>query len=188
MRANSPDRCFYCKDALLAKLEVLAAECGVATNVDGVNADDLSDFRPGRKAAEKHKVRSPLLEVRLHKEEIRELSRQEGLPTADRPSAACLASSIPYRLEITEENLRIVEQGEEALRELGFKIFRVRHHDALARLEFGEDELGRAFTLDMASRLVSIFKGLAYKYVTIDLEGFRSGSLNEVLANKVTSS
>ena len=186
-RANPPDRCFYCKDALLAKLEILARERGIATIVDGVNADDLSDFRPGRKAAEKHKIRSPLLEVGLRKEEIRELSRRAGLPTADRPSAACLASRIPYGLTITEENLRIVERGEEALREMGFRVFRVRHHDTLARLEFGKDELARAMTPEMVLRLVPIFKDLGYKYVTIDLEGFRSGSLNEVLSVRVTS-
>jgi pyridinium-3,5-biscarboxylic acid mononucleotide sulfurtransferase len=187
-RANPPDRCFYCKDALLAKLEILAANRGIAMIVDGVNADDLSDFRPGRKAAEKHKIRSPLLEVELHKEEIRELSRRAGLPTAERPSAACLASRIPYGMAITEENLRIVERGEDALREMGFRIFRVRHHGTLARLEFGKEELPRALALEMTSRLVPIFKDLGYKYVTIDLEGFRSGSLNEVLGSNVTSS
>ncbi len=183
-RANPPDRCFYCKDALLTKLKVLAAERGMAAIADGVNADDPADFRPGLKASEKHNIRSPLLEAGLRKEDIRELSRRSGLPTADRPSAACLASRIPYGLTITEKNLRAVERGEEALRALGFRVVRVRHHDTLVRLEFGKEELGRALTPEMASRLVPIFKELGYKYVTIDLEGFRSGSLNEVLGDK----
>jgi|WetSurMetagenome_2_1015567.scaffolds.fasta_scaffold14074_7 pyridinium-3,5-biscarboxylic acid mononucleotide sulfurtransferase len=183
--ANSSNRCFFCKDELFAKLGILARERGIATIVDGLNADDVADFRPGRKAAAKHEVRSPLMEAGLSKEEIRELSRRAGLPTADMPASACLSSRFPYGTMITEEKLRIVDRGEEALSELGFRVFRVRHHDNLARLEFGKGELGKALNLEMASRLTSIFKGLGYKYVTIDLEGFRSGSLNEVLVTQI---
>ncbi|MBN1570988.1 MAG: ATP-dependent sacrificial sulfur transferase LarE [Acidobacteria bacterium] len=179
---NNPfDRCFYCKDELFTKLGAIAREFGSATLLDGLNADDLDDFRPGRKAAQRHKVRSPLMEAGLSKEEIRELSRRAGLPTADLPASACLASRIPYGVQITAENLKIVDEGEEALRRMGFRIFRVRHHEQLARLEFGREDLRKALNPEMASRLVPIFKKLGYKFVTLDLEGYRTGSANEVL-------
>ena len=184
--ANSSDRCFYCKDELFAKLQAVAAECGSATVLDGLNADDLGDFRPGRKAGEKHGIRSPLMEAELGKSEIRELSRRAGLPTADQPASACLASRFPYGVAITEEKLRIVDQGEETLREMGFRVFRVRHHEHLARLEFGPDDLKKALNHEVAARLAVLFKGLGYKYVTLDLEGYRTGSANEVLGEDVT--
>jgi len=180
-RDNPPDRCYFCKDELFAKMKALADERGFATIADGSNADDLGDFRPGRKAAHRHLVRSPMVEVNLHKPEIRELSRQAGLPTADQPGSACLSSRFPYGIRITEEKLRIVDRGEETLRAMGFRVFRVRHHDDLVRLEFGKDELARALNREMAEQLTVVFKGLGYKFVTIDLEGYRSGSSNEVL-------
>jgi pyridinium-3,5-biscarboxylic acid mononucleotide sulfurtransferase len=184
--ANPYNRCYYCKDELFARLGDLAKELGPAVILDGLNADDLGDFRPGRKAGEEHQVRSPLMEVGLNKNEIRELSRRAGLPTADQPSSACLASRFPYGVQITEEKLKIVDQGEEALREMGFRIFRVRHHEDLARLEFGPDDLKKALNPETVARLAVLFKGLGYKYVTLDLEGYRTGSTNEVLTEDVT--
>jgi pyridinium-3,5-biscarboxylic acid mononucleotide sulfurtransferase len=182
-RENPPNRCYFCKDELFTRLAELAREEGFATILDGSNADDVGDFRPGRKAGEQHQVRSPLLEAGLHKSEIRELSRRAGLPTADQPASACLASRFPYGVRITEEKLRVVDQGEEALREMGFRVFRVRHHENLVRLEFGKEELARALNVDMAARLTALFKGLGYKFVTLDLEGYRTGSANEVLVD-----
>lgn len=184
--ANPSNRCYFCRDELFTRLRDLADEYGSASILDGFNADDIGDFRPGRKAAEKHQVRSPLFEVGLSKEEIRELSRRAGLPTADQPASACLSSRFPYGVRITEEKLKIVDQGEEALRELGFRIFRVRHHEHLARLEFGPGDLKRALNPDMAARLAALFKRLGYKYVTLDLEGYRTGSTNEVLPGSET--
>ncbi len=180
--SNPVNRCYYCKDELFARLQDIAGECGAVAVLDGLNADDLSDFRPGRKAGEEHRVRSPLLEAGLTKSDIRELSRRAGLPTADMPASACLSSRFPYGVEITEEKLKIVDRGEEALRDMGFKIFRVRHHEHLVRLEFGVDDLKKALKPKVASRLAATFKGLGYKYVTLDLEGYRTGSANEVLS------
>jgi uncharacterized protein len=185
--ANPSNRCYYCKDELYSKLRVIAGEFGSAAILDGLNADDLGDFRPGRKAGDEHNVRSPLMEAGLSKNEIRELSRRAGLPTADQPASACLASRFPYGMKITEEKLRIVDQGEEALRELGFRIFRVRHHEKLVRLEFGPDDLRKALNPEMAARLAALFKRLGFKYVTLDLEGYRTGSANEVLAESETA-
>ncbi len=183
--ANPPNRCYFCKDELFSTLGKIACERGYATIVDGLNSDDLADYRPGRQAADNHSVRSPLMEAGLNKAEIRELSRLAGLPTADQPASACLSSRFPYGIRITEEKLRMVDVGEEALREMGFRVFRVRHHDEMVRLEFGPDELARALNLEVAARLVAVFKGIGYKFVTIDLEGYRSGSLNEVLVTKI---
>jgi pyridinium-3,5-biscarboxylic acid mononucleotide sulfurtransferase len=180
--ANPSDRCYYCKDELFTILRTVAKEHGAATILDGLNADDVGDFRPGRKAGEKHSVRSPLLEAGLNKSEIRELSRRAGLPTADLPASACLSSRFPYGVRITEELLKIVDQGEEALSGMGFTVFRVRHHDNMVRLEFGQEDLKKALNPEMASRLTALFKGLGYKYVTLDLEGYRTGSANEVLS------
>lgn len=179
--ANPFDRCYYCKDELFGKLRAVAEEFGAATILDGLNADDLGDYRPGRKAGDKHEVRSPLMEAGLTKSEIRELSRRAGLPTADQPASACLASRFPYGVAITEQKLKIVDEGEETLREMGFRIFRMRHHDQLVRLEFGPDDLRKALNPKMAAELARLFKGLGYKYVTLDLEGYRTGSANEVL-------
>jgi uncharacterized protein len=184
--ANPTNRCYYCKDELFAGLQAIAGEYGTMTILDGLNADDLGDFRPGRKAGEEHQVRSPLMEVGLNKNEIRELSRRAGLPTADQPASACLSSRFPYGVQITEEKLKIVDQGEEALREMGFRIFRVRHHEHLARLEFGPEDLKKALNPEIAARLAALFKGLGYKYVTLDLEGYRTGSTNEVLSESET--
>ena len=185
-RENPPDRCFFCKDTLFNLLISLAERQGFSVVVDGLNADDLGDYRPGRQAAEKHGVRSPLMEAGLNKEEIRQLSRGAGLPTADQPASACLASRFPYGVRITEEKLRLVDRGEEALRGMGFRVFRVRHHEELVRLEFGKEDLVRALNPDVARRLTELFRGLGYKYVTLDLEGYRTGSLNEVLITRIT--
>jgi uncharacterized protein len=184
--ANPSDRCYYCKDELFGTIQAIAKEYGYATVLDGLNTEDLGDFRPGRKAGEEHQVRSPLMEVGLDKNEIRELSRRAGLPTADQPASACLSSRFPYGVAITEETLRIVDQGEEALREMGFRIFRVRHHEHLVRLEFGADDLKIALDPEIAARLAKLFKKLGYKYVTLDLEGYRTGSANEVLSESIT--
>ena len=159
----------------------IGAELGVGTIAYGVNVDDTGDFRPGHRAAHKHSVRAPLLEAELAKSEIRELSRVAGLPTWDRPAAACLSSRIPYGTQVTAENLRQVERGEEALARLGFRVYRVRHHGALARIEIGRDELASALSLDMAATLVETFRDIGYQYVALDLAGYRQGSLNEVL-------
>jgi uncharacterized protein len=185
--ANPYNRCYYCKDELFTQLRAVASEFGAAVILDGLNADDLGDFRPGRKAGEEHSVRSPLMEVGLNKSEIRELSRRAGLPTADQPASACLASRFPYGVEITEEKLKLVDQGEEHLRAMGFRVFRVRHHEQLVRLEFGQEDLLRALQPEIASRLAAIFKNLGYRFVTLDLEGYRTGSANEVLTDSQTS-
>jgi len=184
-RENPPNRCYFCKDELFAKLTVMAKERGYAAIVDGLNADDLGDYRPGRQAARRHNVRSPLMESGLTKDEIRELSRRAGLPTADQPASACLASRFPYGVRITDEKLRRVDQGEETLRDMGFRIFRVRHHEETVRLEFGPEDMARALNREMAARLCSVFKALGYRYVTLDLEGYRTGSLNEVLVTQI---
>jgi uncharacterized protein len=185
--ANPSNRCYYCKDELFTILQAIARECGSSTIVDGLNADDLGDFRPGRKAGEEHEVRSPLLEAGLNKSEIRELSRRAGLPTADLPASACLSSRFPYGVQITEEKLKVVDQGEEELREMGFRVFRVRHHDHIVRLEFGLEDLKKALNPEMAALLASKFKSLGFKYVTLDLEGYRTGSANEVLSPAETA-
>ncbi len=179
--ANNPDRCFHCKSELYSRLEQLAKEKSIPVIVDGANADDLGDYRPGRRAAKLAGVRSPLEEAALTKREIRLLSRELGLPTADEPASACLSSRIPYQTPITIENLSTVEKGESMLRHLGFHHMRVRHHDSLVRLEFSPEELPRALTETMRRELTTAFRALGYKFVTIDLEGYRTGSLNEVL-------
>ena len=179
-RANPTNRCYYCKQELFTRLRRIASERQAVT-VDGSNADDRGDYRPGRQAAQELGVRSPLDEVNLTKAEIRELSRQAGLPTWDEPASACLSSRIPYLSEVTDEKLRQIEHAEEAVRALGFKVFRVRHHDDLARLEIARDELSRALDPDVASALVRALKAVGYRYVTLDLQGYRTGSLNEGL-------
>lgn len=184
-RENPPNRCFFCKDELYGILARLAADRGFRTVVDGLNSDDLGDYRPGREAAEAHGIRSPLMEAGLTKEEIRILSRREGLPTAEEPASACLASRFPYGVRITAEKLKLVDRGEEALRELGFRVFRVRHHDEMVRLEFGREDLLCALNPEMAASLTRLFKGLGYSFVTLDLEGYRMGSSNEVLVKTI---
>jgi len=182
--ANNPDRCFHCKDELFTRLEEVGRERGYAHIVYGVNTDDLGDYRPGQNAASKHQVRAPLVEAGLSKAEIRELSRQAGLPTWDRPAAACLSSRIPYGTPVTIENVKTVEKGEEAVKALGFRQFRVRYHGDLVRLEIAPEELPRALSLEMARRFTEIFKALGFLYVTLDLEGYRQGSFNERLKKK----
>ena len=179
---NDANRCFHCKDELFSVLEKVAAERGYSHIVYGVNQDDLGDYRPGQRAAKLHQVKAPLVEAGLSKAEIREFSRQAGLPTWDRPAAACLSSRIPYGTPVTIQNIKTVELGEEKIEALGFRQFRTRFHGELVRIEIAPDELPRALTLDMTRALTAIFKRLGFKYVTLDLEGYRQGSLNEVLA------
>lgn len=178
---NDKDRCFHCKDELFLRMEAISAERGVPNIVYGVNKDDLGDYRPGQRAAKIHEVKAPLVEAGLTKSEIRELSRQAGLPFWDRPAAACLSSRIPYGTPVTKEVIKTVENGEEAMKELGFRQFRVRYHGDLVRIEIAREELGKALNLQMAGELTAIFKPLGFHYVTLDLEGYRQGSLNEVL-------
>jgi pyridinium-3,5-biscarboxylic acid mononucleotide sulfurtransferase len=179
-RANPSNRCYFCKHELYTHLSRIAAERG-AVVVDGNNADDRGDYRPGRQAAREFGVRSPLDEVDLAKDEIRELSRDAGLPTWDEPASACLSSRIPYNTEVTDEKLRTIERAEQALVRLGFRVCRVRHHDELARVEIGRDELDRALDPDMRAAIVRELKAVGYRYVTLDLQGYRLGSLNEGL-------
>jgi pyridinium-3,5-biscarboxylic acid mononucleotide sulfurtransferase len=180
-RRNSSDRCYYCKAGLYGKLASLAKERGFAAICDGLNVDDLGDFRPGSRAAKEIGVLSPLVECGITKAEVRELSRRAGLPTWDKPASACLSSRIPYGMEVTVEKLRAIETGEDIMRDLGFKVLRVRHHGDIVRLELGKEELPRAMTVEMAERLAREFKALGFRYVTLDLEGYRTGALNEAL-------
>jgi pyridinium-3,5-biscarboxylic acid mononucleotide sulfurtransferase len=179
--ANNPDRCFHCKDELFIRLEHVGRERGIAHIIYGVNVDDLSDYRPGQSAAKQHHVSAPLAEAGLTKTEIRELSRRAGLPTWDRPASACLSSRIPYGTSVTIQNVKTVEAGEEQIKALGFRQFRVRFHGDIVRLEIAPEEMAKALTLEMAQRFTAVFKPLGFKYVTLDLEGYRQGSLNEVL-------
>ena len=178
---NDKNRCFHCKDELFTRLAEEGKRLGFENIVYGVNVDDQGDYRPGQRAALEHGVRAPLLEAAMTKADIRELSRREGLPTWDRPATACLSSRIPYGTAVTPERIHQIEAGEEALKSLGFRVFRVRYHNELVRIELGADELPRALDPAMASRFAKIFKGLGFQYVTLDLEGYRQGSLNEVL-------
>lgn len=182
--ANNPDRCFHCKEELFARLDEVRKRHGLAHIAFGVNVDDLGDFRPGQDAAAAHGVRSPLVEAGLRKAEIRELSRLAGLPTWDRPAAACLSSRIPYGTPVTIETVKTVERGEEAVKALGFRQFRVRYHGDLVRLEIAPEEMPKALSAEMARRFTEIFKELGFLYVTLDLEGYRQGSLNEKLKRK----
>jgi pyridinium-3,5-biscarboxylic acid mononucleotide sulfurtransferase len=180
-RANAGDRCYFCKDELFSVLDQLAAARSISAIAYGVNADDTLDFRPGHRAATEHHVLAPLLDVRLRKSEIRELSRRAGLPTWDRPASACLASRVPYGTEVTPERLSLIDRAEAALRDLGFRQFRVRLHDKLARVEIARDELPRALTPDMAAAINARLKSIGFLYVSLDLEGYRQGSLNAAL-------
>jgi uncharacterized protein len=178
---NDANRCFHCKDELFNVLEKIAALRGIAHIIYGVNKDDLGDYRPGQRAAQLHHVAAPLVTADLTKAEIRELSRLAGLPTWDRPASACLSSRIPYGTPVTIETINKVEIGEEEIKALGFRQFRTRFHGELVRIEIAPEELPRALNLQTARTLTAIFKNLGYKYVTLDLEGYRQGSLNEVL-------
>jgi len=184
-RANNSDRCFFCKDELYTKLETVARGRGIQTIVDGSTVDDLGDYRPGRRAAAQHAVRSPLIEVGLSKSEVRELSRRATLPTWDKPASPCLSSRIAYGTTVTIERLSKVDRGEEILREFGFREFRVRHHDQLVRLEIATAEMDQILRKEVFEELATRFRELGFKYVTLDLEGFRSGSMNEVLDNRM---
>lgn len=179
--ANNPDRCFHCKDELFLRMEEVGRERNVEHIIYGVNMDDLGDYRPGQNAAKKHQVKAPLVEAKLSKAEIRELSRIAGLPTWDRPASACLSSRIPYGTPVTPATIKTVELGEESLKDLGFRQFRVRFHEKLVRIEISREELPRALDLNVCDRMVAIFKPLGFHYVTLDLEGYRQGSMNEVL-------
>ncbi len=178
---NSPDRCYHCKEELFTRLEPIAREAGTAQMIYGANMDDLGDHRPGMKAADARGVRAPLIEATLWKEEIRALSRQLGLPTWDKPSFACLSSRFQYGDAITAEKLRQIDAAEAFVRGLGFRRFRVRHHDRLARLELATEEMDSLWQDDRHGAIVRRFRELGYLYVTLDLQGFRSGSANEAL-------
>ena len=180
--ANSPQRCYHCKQELYGKLRRVAGERGLAWIADGSNVDDLADFRPGQQAAREHGVRSPLVEAGLTKDDIRDLSRQLGLPTWDKPAMACLASRIPYGTPVTVEALNRIAQAEEFIRSLGVRQLRVRHHDSVARIE--TDEAGMALLTPEANRraVVDRLRELGYRYVTLDLEGYKRGSLNQMLS------
>ena len=181
---NDAMRCFHCKDELFTVLERYREAHGFDAIAYGVNADDESEFRPGQQAARQHHVLAPLLEAGLNKAEIRELARQADLRVWDKPASACLSSRLEYGRAVTPEALRVIEQGEDALRTLGFRQFRVRHHGEIVRIEIACDELPRALTAEMAREFTAVFKGLGFKFVTLDLEGFRSGSMNQLLTTE----
>jgi uncharacterized protein len=183
-RANAGNRCYFCKDELYSKLEPLARSREIKFIIDGSTTDDLDDYRPGRKAAREHSVRSPLIEVGMSKADVRELSRRVNLPTWNKPASPCLSSRIAYGTTVTIERLRKVDRGEEILREFGFREFRVRHHDTLVRLEIAPEEMERVLNREMVEQLAKRFRELGFKYVTLDLQGYRSGSMNEVLISR----
>jgi uncharacterized protein len=184
-RANGPDRCYHCKHELYSRLRAMADARGLAVVVDGSNADDRGDYRPGRQAAREFGVESPLDLLGFSKQDIRDRSHALGLPTWDLPASACLSSRVPYHHEVTPEKLRAIERAEAALRELGFRVCRVRHHDEVARIELGRDELARAVEPAMAAALVAGVKAAGYGFVALDLQGYRLGSLNEPLRLRV---
>ncbi len=178
---NDRDRCFHCKDELFSRLDEVSAARGIEHVIYGVNVDDLGDYRPGQRAAKLHRVKAPLVDAGLTKAEIRELSRRAELVTWDRPASACLSSRIPYGTPVTIQNVKTVDRGEDSIRALGFRQFRVRFHGDVVRIEIAPEELERAMSRDMARRFTAIFKPLGFHYVTLDLEGYRQGSLNAVL-------
>ncbi len=179
---NDAMRCFHCKDELFTVLEHYRETHGFDAIAYGVNADDEGDFRPGQQAALQHQVLAPLLEAGLNKVEIRELARQANLRVWDKPASACLSSRVEYGRAVTPEALHVIERGEDALRAMGFRQFRVRHHGEIVRIEIAREELPQALTADMARELTLVFKELGFKFVTLDLEGFRSGSMNQLLS------
>jgi uncharacterized protein len=181
---NDSMRCFHCKDELFTVLENYRDANDYAAIAYGVNMDDQGDFRPGQQAALQHHVLAPLVAAKLHKAEIRQLAQQSDLRVWDKPASACLSSRMEYGRAVTPEALSVVERGEEALRAMGFKQFRVRHHGEIARIEIARPELPRALTIEMAGEFTSIFKALGFKFVTLDLEGFRSGSMNQLLTTE----
>ena len=179
--ANNSNRCYYCKDELYSQLASVATQRGINAIVDGSTLDDLQDFRPGRQAATQHQILSPLIDVRLAKAEVRDLSRRASLPTWDKPASPCLSSRIAYGTAVTIERLSKVDRGEQILRELGFREFRVRNHDSLVRLEISPAEMGKVLHKEVVEDLARRFRELGFRYVTLDLHGFRSGSMNELL-------
>ena len=182
---NDTTRCFHCKDELFKNMHEFARQNDFAGVVYGINLDDLGDFRPGQRAALLHGVAAPLLQAELNKKEIRELARQAGLRVWEKPASACLSSRIEYGRPVTREALMAVEQGEDALRALGFHQFRVRHHGEIVRIEIAKEELSRALTMEHFAEFTRIFKALGFSYVTVDTEGFRSGSMNAVLGEEL---
>jgi uncharacterized protein len=179
--ANPPERCYYCKRELFSELKPIAQAEGLKWIADGTNADDLSDFRPGRKASAEAGIRSPLLEAGLTKAEIRQLSHAQGLPTWDRPASPCLASRIPYGIPVTAETLNKIARGEQYLHSLGLRQLRLRHHGDIARIELDPEDMDKIIKPEIRQDIVKHLKALGYKYVTLDLTGYRIGSLNEVL-------
>lgn len=182
--ANPKNRCFYCKDELFSRLKIIAAKRNLKYIADGTNYDDRLDYRPGAKAKEKHNVRSPLAEAKLTKEEIRKISKELNLSTWNRPSLACLASRFPYGIRIKKDDLRRVNQAEDFLREIGFSQVRVRHYDGLARIEVAKEEISRLLKANNA-KIIHKFKKLGYNYITLDLQGYRTGSMNAGLVKKL---
>ena len=180
-RANPANRCYYCKHELYTHLSAIAREREIPAIADGSNADDRGDYRPGRQAAREFGVLSPLDDVGLTKDQIRELSRDAGLPTWDEPASACLSSRIPYFSEVTDEKLRMIERAERVLHDLGFRVCRVRHHDTIARLEIARDEMTRALEPEIAESIDRELRAIGYQHVTLDLRGYRLGSLNDAL-------
>ncbi len=178
---NDRNRCFHCKDELFTRLEEVGRDRGISNIIYGVNVDDLGDYRPGQNAAQQHQVKAPLVDAGLTKAEIREFSRGAGLPTWDRPAAACLSSRIPYGTPVTIQNIRTVEVGEEEMKALGFRQFRTRFHGELVRIEIAREEMEHALNMEMAGKLTEIFRKLGYKFVCLDLEGYRQGSFNQLL-------
>lgn len=179
---NDAMRCFHCKDELFTVLERYMAEHEYSAIAYGVNADDQGDFRPGQKAAREHRILAPLLDAGLAKDEIRQLAREAGLRLWDKPASACLSSRMEYERQVTPEALSVIERGEDGLRALGFRQFRVRHHGELVRVEIAKEEMPRALTGEMTATFTELFKTLGFKFVTLDLEGFRSGSMNQLLS------
>jgi pyridinium-3,5-biscarboxylic acid mononucleotide sulfurtransferase len=182
-RNNAPNRCYFCKNELFTKLTTIAAERNFAAVCDGNNLDDLGDYRPGMAAARELGVRSPLIEAEMTKADIRAMSRKAGLSVWDKPASACLSSRVPYGTQITIEKLSTIDRGEKFLHDLGFKICRVRHHGDIVRIEIATDELPRALDPEMAAKMSAAFKALGFKYVALDLEGYRTGAMNEALKN-----
>ncbi|MFZ3122789.1 MAG: ATP-dependent sacrificial sulfur transferase LarE [Thermodesulfovibrionales bacterium] len=181
---NPHDRCFYCKDELFSKIREIAGDEGYRFVLDGSNLDDTADWRPGRKAALNHSVRSPLIEAGLDKKDIREISQRLNLPSWDKPSSPCLASRFPYGEQITAEALKQVAEAEGFLRSLGFKEFRVRHHSDIARIELKEEDMAMALKPETRKAITEKLKSIGYRFVVIDIEGFRSGRMNEGIENK----
>ncbi|HLF20705.1 MAG TPA: ATP-dependent sacrificial sulfur transferase LarE [Bacteroidota bacterium] len=184
-KENPPDRCYFCKSELFGKLNLIAQEEGIRWIADGTITDDLGDFRPGMRAKSEQNVRSPLLEAGFSKDDVRALAKHLGIPTWDKPSFACLSSRFPYGFGITKENLMKIDAAETYMRDLGFRFFRVRHHDdKTARLEIGKEEFHRVLSDELRQQIVEHFKGLGFVYVTLDLQGYRTGSMNETLSLK----